>query len=251
MAAKQLLVQTNGLFPRPGWVWVKTVEWTHLHLPYRATRLPMFVSEMDMPGMQPVTIGVSLPPQGETGNPGEPSSQSFHLSGLALFRRDRLVGWFDRRESLGWALLGSHVRHDTVALPHGSHTDGMEMTHARTKIRLAGPEPRFDVRIEAGGHLVTVLDPVDFTEGGKPFAPYEEIASKELLDAVKAAILRAQESGTDPFGFGEKARISRPDLWRQVGATWDVDGFRHAAFDYDVKVSLESAGLTIQGTRLP
>ncbi len=237
--AHQVLLATRASLPSAGFVFTKTIQWARLNTPFAAERMPEFLDRMEMAGEEPITAAVAAQAP-EVGSP------AFALDGLAVFRGDRLRGWLQGQQALGWDLLSRHCFLQPVAVGTAEPFT-LVLRGCSVAVRLLpGGGLHFQVHVHVAGHLLSVADPTaSFTRGPSPFAPFEAAADRMFAQAAEAAIHQGQALGADPFGFGQQVRIQDPALWRALRDQWSSRWLPRATFDVSVQTSVDLPGLTV------
>jgi spore germination protein KC len=239
-SAGEVLRELQATRPQPGEVVVETVTDARNRTPYRAEHIFDFLDRIQLEGDDPTTAGVRVDPAagGEVTTP-------LRLTGVALFRADRLVGWLDGDAALGWAVATGRVRHSILVVPadHGSFS--VEILGARRLVRVEreGPGPRAEILVRATAHLTATQGvPSDFWRSpGRVVALRQTVEATLARDAL-AAVRAAQGSGADVFSLGQFVRVEDPADWKTLEPRWAEAGFRHIPVTVHVKVALQSVG---------
>ncbi|REE93163.1 spore germination protein KC [Paenibacillus taihuensis] len=184
-------------------------------------------------GKDPVLAGIHI-----IGNPEHGQSQAnvrlvspqtvLRYEGLAVFHKDRLVGWFNGEQSKGYNYILGNIQSTIVRLP--CQTGGslnIELIHTTHKLKgkFVNGHPEVQVSVRVEGNIGEV-------ECGMPLGENKAIAllEKELRDEIKSTIVssvkRAKFYKSDVFGFG--AAIHRADYraWNRLKDHWDDEFVR-------------------------
>src|SRR5690606_9535795 len=141
---------------------------------------------------------------GAGGGEQDPLQQA--ITGAAIFKGDRLVGYLDDQEARGLLWLRNELQTGflTITLGEPGHWVSLELVSGATRL-----EPRFrDGRIVMGVMLDAVLDVVDNaagvdTEGPRMITLLEEEAAEAIAVRVREVGRRLQQDfGSDAAGFG-------------------------------------------------
>lgn len=196
--------------------------------------------------------GKSTPKVGEGGKPeGKPEepAKAASLSGLAVFRKDRMVGELSQEETLGYMLLTGRFRRGILVVPNPEEPDKwvslfIREAYRRVRVRDLGDPPRFEVRL--------VLD-ADFGEiQGKAklldlrsMKKVEGVAAKMIRNEALRVIRRSQEDfRADLAGFGELVREKvSPARWARFN--WP-EVYPQARIDVTVKINLRRIGMSAE-----
>lgn len=162
---------------------------------------------------------------GEGTGPG-PHGRELHMMGGAIFKGDRLVGYFNRRESRGymWILGKKHGGITVVSSSPGcSGRVAIEITRGRARIvpELTNGHLRIRIQVKEEGNVVESLAPLDFTDA-KVLRSLERRTATAIRGEIMEALRRAQKDyRSDVFGFGAAIYRRYPRLWRQIEKDWD------------------------------
>lgn len=145
------------------------------------------------------------------------------MTGTALFRDDKLVGWLDMQQTRGLAWLRGEAQRGTVTdviEGRGTISFVLVRSQARLTARLEGDD------VTATLNLLTE-DDVEDNGAGLDLSKPEEIArlelrlAKRLEDRIRSSFQTiTREYGADPMGLGEALRRADPRAWDQVRGQW-------------------------------
>lgn len=162
------------------------------------------------------------------------------IAGTALFRKDRLVGFLNERETRGLLWARGEVQGGAlvVSCPSGQGKVSLEILRSEARMM---PEITDDgrlkltVKIREEGNLVHAGCPVDVSKP-EVIKKLEKLKAKAIEGEVMSAVRRAQEYRSDPFGFGVAFRRRYPREWRMMKDTWSEEFFPMV----EVKVAAEA-----------
>lgn len=168
------------------------------------------------------------------------------ITGTAIFKGDRLVGYLDDHDTRGllWLLDELVTGGVTVTLGEPGRWITFELLSASSRVK-----PRFENgRIVAEVTLSAAADIVDNAAGvdaGKPaaLALLEEELAETIAVAVRRVFRRLQEEfGSDAVGIGDAIRRHDPQRWNELAARWD-DVFPTVELDVHVRARVRGTGL--------
>lgn len=193
--------------------------------PTTTVTLDELVSALTSEGMQPVLTGLRIvgnKEMGETsGNVQEiaPSAR-LQYSGLAVFRKDRLIGWLNETESRGYNFILGKVQSSVgfVACPGGGKVVS-EIIRTQTAIKgsVYRGEPQINIKmqVEANVGEVECYD-LDLTQVGTIY-DLENKEEEKIEEIMNLAVRKAQKSyKADIFGFGEAIHRADPRTWKSI-----------------------------------
>ena len=208
---------------------------------YTPTDLGDFLTKSITPGIEPAVPGVEVIE--------EEGKKKLRLSGTAVFKEGRLVGWLDEVESRGYRWLrptplagGTKI----IGCPICGKPVLLDTTRSRCRIkpRINGGKIIIDVDIrEEGNFYEQTCSHRLLTPGMIP--QLEKQADRLIQHQVKAAILKAQELNSDIFGFGQAVFESYPREWSRLEDHWD-QVFPTLQVDVHVRSKIRRSYLTTE-----
>jgi spore germination protein KC len=157
----------------------------------------------------------------------EDEPQGLRLTGAAVFKKDKLIGWLDRKETRGVLWAKGEVKSGIIvaqAPDDEAKTMGLEIIRANGKIvpQLTGGQLVIVIEVNLESHLGDQLSGKNLTET----ALLDRLAKAQTTvveNEIKAALAKAQqELKADFFGFGDAVYRSFPRLWEEeLKHRWD------------------------------
>lgn len=240
-SASSILSESQKMMPDAGEVLIGTTTWAQHLFPGYADHVFTFLNQMQTEGDQPATAGVSI-----ASSQGQGSSAAFRLTGTAMFRRDRLVGWLDGPQSLGWLVATGRAREQIlVARARNGGTFTLEIRGDRRRIRITQTSsgPHADIRVDVGAQLMSADGaPSAFWASAAQLAAVRDSAASVLTSDVRGALQEAQSAGSDIFSLGEYVRLQDPGAWYRLKANWNTSAFAHLPIVIQVHVTIRSVG---------
>ncbi|WP_178022025.1 Ger(x)C family spore germination protein [uncultured Paenibacillus sp.] len=212
--------------------------------------LRQFITELDSSGSNPVLSGVEVRGPRQTGNDLDnvrrikPDTILKH-AGLAVFVKDRLVGWLGESgsKSINYVLNEVEMTAGNVPCPKGGVV-GVEITHADSAfdVKLAQDgRPEFLVRLRLEANVNAVQCDLDLS---KPSAveDIEKGLANKLATNVERNIGEVQRKyGADIFGLGEALHRKYPKVWNKYRGHWE-DHFRTMKVRVHSEVAIRHIG---------
>ena len=224
------------------------------------TELLEFLQMLEEPGLEPVASRGQLmprPPEGDIR--GELMAthiyDSILITGGAVFKRDRLVGWIGETETRGLQWLRGGVGGRIII----TYPDEAE-SHLTVKVLRVSAElvpnvtdgrPSFTVKIRAEGDIR------GFDHFANPFLDYpkvwnelEQKAATVIYNDISSAIQAAQEQyHSDILGLGVTIYRQHARLWHDLEENWD-DIFPQIPIGISVNMELRHTGLMSRDIRI-
>lgn len=177
---------------------------------------------------------------------------TIRLLGLAVFKRDRMVGVFDEDETRGFQWITGEMKSVPLVI---SSLDGkgklsLDAIHSEGKIIPEVTEEKIRIKVEiiSEGRVKEQMSGENLLDL-KVVALLEKRMAEEIRGQAESAVRRAQELNTDVFGFGEAIHRRFRREWKSLEKRWD-ELFPEIEVEIDVKSSLRRTGLTV-GPLLP
>jgi spore germination protein KC len=213
---------------------------------YTRTPVSDLTSKTAAPGMEPTVPGIAIVER-------EKNQKHLELSGTAVFKRGKLVGWLNEEESRGYRWLrpkmvtGGTI---TISCPVGGEPVLIENIRAQSQIK---PEIRdgqiimhIKVREEGFFYEQRCLHQLVTPEMLPVLNQHiEQVIKKQITLAVR----QAQTLNSDIFGFGDALRKKYPGQWAELAHRWD-DIFPTIKLEIEVDAKIRRVNLVSQTTRL-
>ncbi|MCM3786127.1 Ger(x)C family spore germination protein [Neobacillus mesonae] len=192
-----------------------------------SSRIDETIRGMIVPGGGPTITGILI--KGEKNvaatkenREGTLTSAYTELDGMAMFKGDKLVGWMEKDEPLGLAILKNKTKKSMANLT--CHLDSSEVVavesvfyKSKIKASVIDGTPHFHIDVKQEGTMNEVHCPVKL-DRGEVIRIYEKTWNEKTKQIVLSAVKAAQEAGTDVLGFGyalEKERSPEYKAWKE------------------------------------
>lgn len=172
----------------------------------------------------------------------DPLEQTYRISGLGVFHRDRLVGELSDIETRMFGLLAGKAQdaYPSVFVDQKIGTVSFRGVKAKTRVKAIrrGSRIEFLFKVRADGvliHLTTAKTHLTIKD--------IQVIEAKMEHAVKAEMLRTihrlQELNSDILGMGELVRATQPRLWSR--RDWDKE-YPQAKVRVDFKFNIARSG---------
>ncbi|MGE5573678.1 MAG: Ger(x)C family spore germination protein [Bacteroidota bacterium] len=219
-----------------------------------------FLQRLEGEGIDPIATRAEIVPRpqefdirGELKR--EKIGGSLRLTGAAVFRNDRLVGWLNKPETRGFNWITGKVRSGIIVIEKPGEEGkfiGLEILRAKGAFK---PEVRdgrvtVTVKVEAEANVGDIQGFIDLLKSPELWASMERRMATVIENEVLAAVAKAQELGSDIFGFGAELNRRDPKKWAgEFRDRWDEE-FRDIDVQVEVKAKLRRSGLVLRSTRI-
>lgn len=213
-----------------------------------------FSQDLASRGINPVLTRVELKRQGVAQGPGLEKihhHQEIVITGAAIFKEDKLIGWLDCQETQGLRWLKGDIHKMGIIIPSPIYPDkniSLEVIKGNTKIEpvYQKGKVKFYLGIKAEIDVIEQQDEEDFTRP-EMIKAVENITATKIRQRVKISLDKVRgEYKVDSFGFGEAFHRKHKKEWSKLKNRWDEE-FANAQVYLTVKVKLKDTGM--QGRR--
>jgi spore germination protein KC len=192
-----------------------------------------------LPGIK---LNKKLTSKNQTDNLNNIKPSVIEVSGLALFKKDKLVSWYDGEMARNTNLILSEL--DTTSFPIPCEKKSMTLITKRSKATiktLLKPNPTLQVNIALNTEISEVNCNKDLTNT-QVLTDIENDLEKEIIRQVQRTIQLSQNTGTDVFGFGTTLSKDNPRYWKKHKKEWNTI-FSKAKVEVNVNASINDSGL--------
>lgn len=163
---------------------------------------------------------------------------------LAVFKKDRLVGWLTERESRGYNDITNSINTTvtTISCPGGGKAV-IEIIQFESVVKgdVKNGQPEVNIDIKVDGNIGEVECEIDLTKQ-ESIKELSKSYEDEVKDIINQTIDTAQNQyQTDVFGFGDALHRSNPKEWKKLRDHWDQK-FRELTVTVKVDVKLHRMG---------
>lgn len=152
-----------------------------------------------------------------------PPARLFY-SGLAIFRKDKLIGWFNETESKAYNYIVDKVERTVgrIPCPDGGYLT-VEVIRSKTDVKgkMIDGKPAVEIIIRNEDNIGEVHCHIDLNKT-KNITELEKEGEKQLNAMIEQTIRHVkQKYKTDVFGFGEVIHRSFPKEWQHLKKNWN------------------------------
>lgn len=204
-------------------------------------------------GIEPVAIRAEIidrPPDVDIRGQMERSviSSAPRITGAAVFKGPKLVGWLDKPETRGYNWVVGEAKSSIIVIKRPEDENkyiGIELIRAGSNItaEMVGGRPTITIAIEAEGVVGDIEDMLLVTDSVAAVTSMERRMATVIANEVYSALEKARELGSDIFGFGQAFYRQHPKEWRHLKENWNDQGFQELEVKVEVKSSIRRSGL--------
>ncbi len=220
------------------------------------------IRKLEEPGQEMVIGKITLSPEHSNDNNRESStagqgaedvSPVANVGGCALFRGDRLVGWYDENQSEGWLLargMGNRFVFTTTDPEDEDKYFTVEVFRVISdwKLTTDNREPRIKIQIQAEGTLKDYAGHESLEEESEYVRSLSDRCAQVIRNRIKDALVKSQEVNADALGLGNFIYRKDYKLWKELEPRWD-EIFPELEVDVEVIFIFERSGLITDPAR--
>lgn len=170
------------------------------------------------------------------------------VAGGALFKGDRMVGWADERQTIGWNYATGRSFRSTVLItdPVDDKTEvGVEITQLDSRMRpvFVDGDLGIEVVIRAEGRIQNFPGYGELVTESPYIKSLEQRTAEYIRNTVESTITLSRELESDIIGFGNLIYRKQPKLWKEIEDRW-YEVFKDIQIDIKVDVNIRHSGLT-------
>ncbi|WP_233260594.1 Ger(x)C family spore germination protein, partial [Paenisporosarcina sp. OV554] len=186
--------------------------------------LDELITDLTNEGKEAVLTGILVTGDQEIGTSKQnvesitPSAR-IQYDDLAVFKKDKLLGWLTEEESRGYNDITNSVKNtvSVISCPkEGKISIEIIQLKSDVKGKMNKGKPEVDINIKVKGNVGDIECPINLTEP-KTITELEKITEKKLEDSINQTIESVQKQyESDIFGFGEAIHRSNPKEWKKI-----------------------------------
>ncbi|MFC0559730.1 Ger(x)C family spore germination protein [Halalkalibacter alkalisediminis] len=211
--------------------------------------LTEFVLSLTSPGKHPIVAAATIEGDPQEGKDVNDNTQLelpaiISYGGLALFKKDRLIGYLSVEEARNVMWIRD-LNQTTVAAPCGKEGYfALRVFNSHTTIdtKYEGETPKVEIKLVVEGDVFDnqCARPLDSTD---TYISYEEAMEDHLESKLTKTIKTVKENyGIDIFGFGEKMSKQHYKNFKEHKENWD-EQFMKADITVEASVYIRRDGM--------
>lgn len=196
-----------------------------------AVKLDELVSAVISKGKEAVLTGIVVTGDSRIGNDKKNvekilSPTKLKYSGLAVFKKDKLVGWLNEKESKGYNYTQGKIKSTTMILACPDKKNkkiAVEVlrTKSEMKATMKASKPVIHIKVKIEGVVTDAQCEMDFTKPAT-ISELERLTQSKIEASIASVVKKMQNKyKSDIFGFGEVVERKYPQYWESVKSSWD------------------------------
>jgi spore germination protein KC len=173
------------------------------------------------------------------------------VEGLGVTSKNKLAGWLNQEETLGYLFITQKVRNAEIPIPivkdEAIFSFWLEDCKSSIKSEFNGGTPTFTISIKAKGAI--------HENNGLPLDSEEILTMEEAIEdrmrsiAIKT-ITKSKEYNSDFLGLTEKLHRFHPSSWKEIALDWR-ERFKESDIKVEVEASIKNIGTTSKKLDIP
>jgi spore germination protein KC len=147
----------------------------------------------------------------------------FKLNSMAVFRDEKLIGFFDPMESRGNSWIQDKINNTIIKVPCNKKGNVViEIVHSSTdmKMKLQQGQRVIVIHIKQEANIGENLCPGLDVSDKKTIADLEKRTQEQIKKEILASVKQAKKWKSDVFGFGKAVYKSNPVYWKENKDNW-------------------------------
>ncbi len=177
-----------------------------------------FIDMLTTEGISPAAAQVAIRPA-EKGRKNAGLNPA--ISGTAVFRQDKLVGWIDERDTRGVLWFRNEVEKSnvTVTVPKekGGGKIGAQLLTGKTKVKPILEQGKVKMKVNVHAEVELFENGSSLDLGNPKVLQYvQNLLEMDVKKRMQSALYKTQKQfHSDIFGFGNSLYRTYPKLWKE------------------------------------
>jgi len=179
------------------------------------------------------------------------TTQGVQLSGTAVFKKDKLVGYLSNMETRGLNWVAGKIKRAIITIPSPNEKGkliAIEITKASSSIKpeMINGKIIFIIEVKVDGDIVEQQDTANYFKDPESFVTLEKIQSDMIEREIKTTLDKVQTIfRTDILGFDSAYSKKYPQEWKSIKDDWD-NIFPTVSYEVKVDANLKRLGLLLK-----
>ncbi|WEG17968.1 Ger(x)C family spore germination protein [Alkalihalophilus pseudofirmus] len=215
-------------------------------------QIDKLIRELSSESKQAVLTGIKIEGDPESGSTKQTVEQIEPLTSLiytdvAVFKKDKLVGWLNENESKGYNYILGNVQSTVGGAMCPEDKEGEAIievirTSSEIKGKIENDQPNIDINLKLEGNIGELKCDIDISNE-HVLKELEELSENRLKDMLLTTIHTVQaDYNSDIFGFGDVLHRSNPDKWKEIEGAWEDEGFQEVNVNVSVECNYNHTG---------
>ncbi|AET59089.1 Ger(x)C family spore germination protein [Paenibacillus terrae] len=167
------------------------------------------------------------------------------ITSLAVFKKDRLIGWLDEIDSKGYNYIRDHVDTTTghVDCPEGGKIALLALrSQTKTKVFIHNGEPVIQISVENKSTIRENNCKKMELKSVEDVHEIERESNAKIIEVMKHSVETVRRKfKVDIFGFGQLIHQTNPKAWKELKKDWDHN-FMSLQIEYKANTEIKKNG---------
>ncbi|MCX7903827.1 MAG: Ger(x)C family spore germination protein [Caloramator sp.] len=168
------------------------------------------------------------------------------LSGCALFKNEKLVGFLDDHHTKNLLFIKNLVKGGIIPIKNALSTGtdiSFEIYSSKTKITpIIDDKLKFNIDISIDVSLAENSGEFDFIKE-ENLIKLKDFAEKYIAQDIENTLTKIQDYDVDIVNFGKLVKIKNPSYWKKNKDNWD-ELFKYVSYSINVKLNIFGTATT-------
>ncbi|GGM24352.1 spore germination protein KC [Paraliobacillus quinghaiensis] len=223
-------------------------EWA----PTKAVTIDELIVNFTNGRSSPVLTSIIIEGNSQAGNKNSNVHQidalaKLKLTGLAGFKKDKLVGWLNQEESKGFNYITDNVESTVGYVPCEDEIIAVEVINSSTDVtgKVQKGAPKINIQVKSEANIGEVQCKKDVTKQ-EIIKELEEAFADKTKAIIENSIKKAKDDlESDIFGFGEAIYRANPQAWKEIKQDWE-QYFIDLEIEIKVNFKIRSTGTIME-----
>ena len=210
------------------------------------TNYTTFVSRALETGYDPVLPSISIEGKVKKGSSEknlettEPETY-LKLSDIALFQKDKFVGYIDERGGQAINIFNNEVNELRFDFEYNDHLVGFSSANMKTKMNIKDINT-IELKVSGSGHILEVDGEIDLTDT-KIIKEIENALETHMKKQLNQTIEKLQNKfKSDVLGIGRQMFIKYPNKWEKIKDEWNNKYFPKLDITIQTDLTIDGSG---------
>lgn len=170
------------------------------------------------------------------------------VMGSAIIKNDKLLGFLNGDETKSLNFIRNKVKGgvltEEMQTDNGPVSVSLEIFDSKTKVATVADGREIEINLDID--TTVAIDEIGGTESSideKKLIELEQSAENTMREQIQALIRKTQsEYGADIFGFGEKLREDKAQVWKSVENNWEKV-FKDLKVNVEMSVHIKNSAM--------
>ncbi len=221
-----------------------------------AENFRLFFNKLSQPGIEPYVVALELIEDED--NKKEESKAGMkppiEIVGKYIFRKDKVVGLLNDRETRGCNWVVGKVKQGTLIVQYpGSESTYVNIlaTEGSSRIEplMENGKPKIKITIRMSGNIVNITGPSDIKKESALTESLKKRMAQVVRNDIELAIKKAKSVKSDIFGFGNAFYRLKYEEWLKMEDNWS-EIFTTIPVEIEVKAEIKRMGMVNRGVEI-